>query len=346
MGSDAVALVMRSFKQMDLDALSTARSEDWQRLARLGRQHRHTGAEADELIERYQAGASDLSAIKTTVGQSIQGDALSLALSRARLRFTGASANALTRLPGFFAYQLPAALYRVRWITLAVAAGFFVIAALYGFWLSANPQLLLNFGSAADLKRYANQEFVGYYSAHPDASFASQVWTNNAWITAQCIAAGITLVWPIWTVFSNAQQLGVSAAAMHEYGRLDHFFLYTAPHGQLELYSIFLACAAGLLIGWSWIAPGGRTRLQALSEDGRAMFTIVVGVILSLAVSGVVEGFVTRQAWPWPIKIGIGTIALAAFLIYQWIVGRRAARAGQTGDLDEFEAGARQITAA
>ncbi|MCU1407576.1 MAG: hypothetical protein JWQ43_3879, partial [Glaciihabitans sp.] len=39
------------------------------------------------------------------------------------------------------------------------------------------------------------------------------------------------------------------------------------------------------------------------------------------------------------------TVALAAFLLYQWGLGRRAFRAGQTGDLDEFEAGARQITA-
>ena len=48
-----------------------------------------------------------------------------------------------------------------------------------------------------------------------------------------------------------------------------------------------------------------------------------------------------RQDWPWVIKIGIGTIALASFLFYQWVVGRRAARSGETGDLDEFEAGAR-----
>ncbi|MCU1514040.1 MAG: stage sporulation protein, partial [Microbacteriaceae bacterium] len=64
-----------------------------------------------------------------------------------------------------------------------------------------------------------------------------------------------------------------------------------------------------------------------------------------LLVSGLIEGFVTRQAWPWPIKIGIGTVALAAFVTYQWVVGRKAFRAGQTGDLTEFEAGARRIIA-
>ena len=98
-------------------------------------------------------------------------------------------------------------------------------------------------------------------------------------------------------------------------------------------------------IFWSWIAPGHRGRLRALAEDGRAYFTIVVGLAISLFVSGIIEGFVTRQPWPWPIKIGIGTVALAAFLTYQWVVGRRAARAGETGDLEEFEAGAKQLVA-
>ena len=97
------------------------------------------------------------------------------------------------------------------------------------------------------------------------------------------------------------------------------------------------------MIFWSWISPGARTRAQALAQDGRAFFTVVVGLVAALFVSGVIEGFVTRQEWPWPIKIGIGTIALAAFLVYQWVVGRRAARAGQTGDLEEYETGARRV---
>jgi hypothetical protein len=75
------------------------------------------------------------------------------------------------------------------------------------------------------------------------------------------------------------------------------------------------------------------------------LFTIVVGLILALLVSGVIEGYVTRQDWPWPIKIGIGTVALAGFLAYQWILGGRSSRAGNTGDLSEFDAGATRIVA-
>lgn len=335
---------MTSFKQMDLDAYSAAHRDEWDRLAQLGAQRRFSGVEADELIDHYQSGASQLSAIQTSAGQTIPGDRLSLALSRARLRFTGAPANVLSQLPRFFVAQLPAALYRIRWLCLAVAGAFVLIAFLFGWWAASNPALLATMGSQADFEQY-REEFVNYYSEFSGTSFTSVVWTNNAWLAAQCIAFGITGLYPAYLIFSNAQGLGMSAAALHSVDALDTFFLYIAPHGQLELFAIFVAGAAGFRVFWAWIAPGARTRAQALAQEGRAMFTIVVGLVIALFVSGVIEGFVTRQDWPWAIKIGIGTIALAAFLVYQWVVGRRAYRAGETGDLDEFEAGARQLVA-
>ena len=336
---------MRSFKQMDLDALTAARRDDWDRLARLAQQSRLSGIEADELIERYQAGASDLSLIRTSVGDSAQGEGLSLSLSRARRRFTGTSTNVLERVTVFFVADLPAALYRVRWLTLGIVAATAIVAVATGVWLNTHPELLLHLGTAAELRKYADQSFIGYYSAHPDPAFAGQVWTHNATLAAVCIVLGITGVFPIYFLEGNAVELGQANAILTQYGSADHFWLYIAPHGQLELYSVFVAGAAGLLVFWAWVAPGRRTRIDALASAGRSMFAIVIGLIITLAMSGTIEGFVTRQAWPWPVKIGIGTLALAIVVVYQWVVGRRAYRAGRTGDLDEFESGARQLIA-
>ncbi len=330
---------------MDLDAYSAAHRDEWDRLAALGAKGRFSGAESDELIERYQSGTTQLSAIKTVAGQSNQGDRLSLALSRARLRFTGARSDALAQLQRFFVLQLPAALYRIRFTTIVVAGATALISLLTAVWYIQNPGLIEQLGTEAELRRYAEEEFIGYYSANPEASFAGQVWTNNAFIAAQCVAFGITGLWVPNVIVQNAMALGQSAAVLEKFDRLGDFFLYISPHGQLELYSVFLAAAAGLMIFWAWIAPGARTRAAAIAEDGRALFTIVIGLVLTLLISGFIEGFITRQDWPWVIKIGIGTIALAVVLVYQWVVGGRAYRAGETGDLDEFEAGARQIVA-
>ncbi len=330
---------------MDLDAYSAAHRADWERLAELGKRRTLSGVQADELIDRYQAGATQLSAIKTTSGSTVQGDRLSVALSRARLRFTGAGANVLSQLPRLFLLELPAALYRLRWLTLAVALATFLVAGLYAAWALSNPQVLANFGTDAQLRKLANSDFVNYYSENPAASFTGLVWTNNAWIAAQCIAFGIIGVYVPYIILQNAQNLGVTGAVLFAYDRGDTFFLYIAPHGMLELTAIFVAAAGGLRIFWAWIAPGARSRGQALAEDARALFSVAIGLVFVLLVSGIIEGFVTPAPWPWPVKIGIGAVALLAFLAYMLIVGRRAYRAGETGDLAEFEAGGRRIFA-
>ncbi len=330
---------------MDLDAYSAAHRQEWDRLDALGKQRFFSGPEADELIDRYQAGATQLSAIKTTAGSTLVGDRLSVSLSRARLRFTGASANVLSSVPRFFVLALPAALYRVRWVTLAVAVATVVIATLYAVWIAGNPQVLANLGTDAQLKQYVEDDFVAYYSNNPAASFAGQVWTNNAWIAAQCVAFGISGVWVPYIIVTNAQGVGQAAGVMFAYGKGDVFFEYILPHGMLELTAVFVAAAAGLRIFWAWVAPGPRTRGQALAEEGRALFTIAIGLVIVLFVSGLVEGFVTPAPWPWAVKMLIGGGALAAFLAYMCWWGGRAYRSGERGDLAEFEAGAKRIVA-
>ncbi|MFT4124279.1 MAG: stage II sporulation protein M [Microbacteriaceae bacterium] len=330
---------------MDLDALARARAGEWARLEALGRRRRLDGAEADELIERYQAAASDLSLVRSTAGESAVGDRLSVALARARMHLTGTGANVLSRLPAFFLVQLPAALYRVRIVTLVVAAATAVIAVATGLFIAGDPRVVAQLGAASELEQYARDDFTAYYSEHSGEVFTAFVWTNNALIAAQCVAFGVTGLYPAYLVMSNAVSLGVAGAVMAHYDRLDVFFLYIAPHGQLELYAVLTAAAAGLRVFWAWVAPGPRPRARALAEEGRAMIAVAIGLVGALLVSGLVEGWVTRQPWPWPVKIGIGTLALAAFLGYQWGLGGRAARAGATGDLDEVEAGARQLVA-
>jgi uncharacterized membrane protein SpoIIM required for sporulation len=324
---------------MDLDALTAARRDEWARLAELASARRLSGAEVDELVTRYRAASADLAVLKASAGRTPHGDHVSALLARARLRLTGVRENPLRQLPRFFARQLPAALYRLRWTTLAIAAGFVLTAALVAVWVAGDPVALQALGSKADLAHYANVDFVGYYRDNPAAVFAGTVWTNNAWIAAQSVVFGITGVWPLYVVMQNAVGVGVAAAVMISFGRGDIFLQFIAPHGMLELTSVFVAAAAGLHVFWAWVAPGPRSRGEALAAAGRSLVTVAIGLVFSLALSGAVEGFVTPQVWPWPVKVAIGAAALAVFLGYMLVVGRRATRAGETGDLTEYEAG-------
>jgi len=330
---------------VDADALADARRAEWERLDVLTRS-RLDGDGVDELIVRYRAASADLADLKTSVGSSPQSAYVSTILARARLRLTGTGDNVLRQAGRFFALQLPAALYRVRWTTLVIALVVLAVIAVMTAWITADPARVAALGPADFLQRYADESFTGYYTENPAAVFAGMVWTNNAWIAAQCVMFGVTGIWPVYIVVSNAVSLGLSSAVMFAHGRGDVMVLYLLPHGLLELTCVFVAAAAGLHVFWAWVAPGARTRGAALADAGRSLGTIALGLVLALALAGLIEGFVTGWALPWPVKIGIGVAALAAFLVYMLVVGGRAARRGETGDLVEFEAGTPTLTAA
>ncbi|MCR2801692.1 stage II sporulation protein M [Microbacterium sp. zg-Y818] len=330
---------------MDADALTAARREEWARLDELSRRRRLGGAEADELVTRYRAASADLAELKTSAGRTPEGDYLSTLLSRARLRLTGTPDNVLRQMPRFFLRQLPAGLYRLRYTTLAIAVGFVAVAALVAAWVARDPAALASMGSQAQLQQYAENDFTQYYSENPAAVFAGTVWTNNAWIAAQCVLFGITGLWPVMVLVQNAVGVGTAAAVLFAFDRGDVFLLHIAPHGLLELTSIFVAGAAGLHIFWAWVAPGRRGRGEAVAAAGRSLATVAIGLVFALALSGLIEGFVTAQPWPWPLKIGIGAAALALFLVYMLVVGGRAQRLGETGDLTEYESGTPRLIA-
>lgn len=329
---------------MDADALSDARRAEWQRLDELSRA-RLDGEGVDELVVRYRAASADLAELKTSVGDSPQGAYLSTILVRARLRLTGASDSILTQTARFFTLQLPAALYRLRRLTLVIAIAFVAVVVGVAAWISNDPTLMAALGPADAFQQYADEDFTGYYTENSAAEFMGMVWTNNAWIALQCVLFGVTGIWPIYVLMQNAMGLGTSAAVMAAYDKADIMVLYILPHGMLEMTCIFVAAAAGLRVFWAWVAPGHRSRGEALAAEGRALATVAIGLVFALLLAGLVEGFVTGWGLPWPIKIGIGAAALAVFLIYMIVIGGRAHRRGETGDLVEFEAGTPRLVA-
>ena len=214
-----------------------------------------------------------------------------------------------------------------------MTVAFVAIALVAGVHAYSTPEVQAMLGTPSELRTYADQEFAAYYSNYPSQSFAAQVWTNNAWIAAQCVALGITGFWPVMVLVQNAVAVGAAGAKMALHGGLDVFFQLILPHGLMELTAIFVAGAAGLKIFWTLIDPGGRPRSRALAEEARALFTVALGLVGVLGVSGLVEGFVTPSGLPWWLKIAIGALVLMAFWVYVLVLGRRAVRVGETGDV-------------
>lgn len=328
---------------MDLDAFTAVHGADWTRLDELTGRRRLSGSEADELLRLYQRASTHLSIVRSVAPEGPLSASLSMRLARARTKFTGNRSNAVEETARFFVQALPAAFYRVRWLTAAIGAAFLLVAWLSGVWAFNTPGVLATMGSDAELRRYVEEDFVSYYN--PTASFAGMVWTNNAWIAVQAVAFGITGVWVPWILLQNAVNLGITAALMAAHGRLDVFFTYILPHGFMELTAIFISGAAGLRIFWTLVAPGRSPRMAALAREGRSLMTVGLGLVLVLFVSGLVEGFVTPSPLPPWLRLAIGFLVFCAYWTYTLVLGRRAYRAGHRGDLTASDAGAELRTA-
>jgi uncharacterized membrane protein SpoIIM required for sporulation len=335
---------------MDLDVFVSAHRAEWDRLdALLRRRRRLNGPEVDELVTLYQRTATHLSLIQSSAPDPQLTGRLSQLVARARSAVTGARRASWHDVVRFLGRGFPAAVYRSRhwWVPTALIST--LVSIVLAWWIGTHPEVQATIAAPNELRALTRPggQYETYYSSHPAASFAAQVWTNNARAAAMCLVLGIFLGLPVlWILFENMLNLGVGAGLMSSAGRLDTFLGLVLPHGLLELTAVFVAAGTGLRLGWTVIDPGPRSRRTALAEEGRAAIGMAVGLALVLFVSGAIEGFVTPSGLPTWARIGIGVTAELAFLAYVYILGGRAVRAGETGDVEESERSATVPTAA
>ena len=323
---------------MDLDAYVAAHSGQWARLEallrRASRPRRLSGAEVDELVDLYQRTATHLSVVQSAGPDAALVGRLSSLVARARSAVAGGRRSSWADVGRFLTVDFPAICYRTRWWWSGAAAGFLLVAFALGTWIAGSPEAQLAVAPPDVVRQLVEEDFEDYYSSAPAGEFAARVFTNNAYVAAQSIAFGVLLGLPVlYVLLTNAVNVGVAGGLMAANDRTGLFFGLILPHGLLELTAVFVACGLGLKIGWTVVDPGGRSRSRALAEEGRALLSGALGLALVLLVSGIIEAFVTPSPLPTWARLAIGVVAEVLFLAYVFVLGRRAVRAGFTGDL-------------
>jgi uncharacterized membrane protein SpoIIM required for sporulation len=323
---------------MDVEAFVSVHQPQWDRLAQLTRrQRRLTGAEADELVSLYQRVGTHLSALRASGADPVTVGRLSGLIADARGAVTGVQAPVWRDISRYFLVSFPAALYASRRWWLSIGLLFYLVAAWIAWRVLAHPEVLDSVATPGQIQQLVDHDFANYYSENPAQDFALQVWTNNAMLCAAVLAVGVLLVPSVFVLWSNAVNLGLSAGVMIGHGKAGVFFGLITPHGLLELTAVFVATAAGLRLGWSWIAPGPRTRMQALAQTGRATVGMAIGLTVVLLVTGLIEALVTPSVLPTWFRVGTGVAVEVAFVVYVWTLGRRAFKAGEYGDVEAVD---------
>jgi uncharacterized membrane protein SpoIIM required for sporulation len=196
------------------------------------------------------------------------------------------------------------------------------------------------------------QQFDAMYSDDADAfgrtRSAGDDWQmfgfyvmHNIGIGFRCFAAGIFAgVGSAALVVFNGIQIGAVGGYLIGAGHAQNFLSFVVTHSAFELTAIVLAGAAGLRLGYAWIAPGRHTRLEALRLAARHAVVIVYGVIGLLLIAAAVEAFWSSARWIAPaVKYGVGGACWVLVLAYLGWQGRPRGAAGTAAEKEPGRAG-------
>src|SRR3954467_6216671 len=155
------------------------------------RPSRLSGADVDELVGLYQRAATHLSVVQTRSPDPVLVARLSRLVADGRAAVVGARAPGWNQVLLFFTSTFPVAVYRARtwWVPTAITC--LVVATLFGVWVATHPDVQRALLPPDEVRQLVDHDFADYYSAHPAHDFAAQVWTNNAWVSAEVLVSGL-----------------------------------------------------------------------------------------------------------------------------------------------------------
>jgi uncharacterized membrane protein SpoIIM required for sporulation len=152
---------------------------------------------------------------------------------------------------------------------------------------------------------------------------------NNIYVSFLGYVLGIFFsVGSMWLLFNNGLMMGSFEYYFIDKGLGLKFITVVFIHGTLELWSIIVAGAAGLILGSSILFPGTYKRSASIARGGKDGLKIVLGLIPFFLTAAFFESFVTRYTemplWT-SFSILVGSLAFIVwyFIIYPVQLHRR-----------------------
>src|SRR5207249_4660228 len=135
---------------------------------------------------------------------------------------------------------------------------------------------------------------------------AAWIITNNITVSFGTFVGGLTGgLLTACLLFTNGMMLGLVLGLFKNYQAMNYLLTFVLGHGVLELTAIFIAAVAGFRLAKAMIAPGDRTRRDALVVESRIAAQMIGAVVTLLAIAGTIAGLLSTSPAPAAWKYGV-----------------------------------------
>ena len=276
-----------------------------------------THAELQELALLYRQTASDLATIREDASSRDLAHYLNQLLGRAHnLIYMGRRSRA-GGIVTFYRDTFPQVFHDTLAYTLAACAIFFVMAAAGMMMAMADPGFQRYFLGGAMMDTIEKRQMWTHSVVAIKPLASSAIMTNNLTVSFTTFALGITAgIGTVLELMFNGLLFGVVNAACWQVGMSQQLLSFVAPHGVLELPSIFIAGGGGLLLAKGLLFPGDLPRKVSIVVEGGRAVRLVLGIIPLLIVAGTIEGFVSPSDLPVALKYTLAAGLFGLLLLY------------------------------
>jgi uncharacterized membrane protein SpoIIM required for sporulation len=160
----------------------------------------------------------------------------------------------------------------------------------------------------------------GVYKREDQLTMFLWIATHNIQVSFLIFIAGILVsIGTIWQLFKNGVMVGAFQYYFFTKGLGLRSVLVIWIHGTLEISSIIIAGAAGLVLGNSILFPGTHRRLDSLKRGGKDGVKLMIGLVPVFTMAAFLEGFVTRYS-RMPVWLSVSILGGSLFFVIWYFV--------------------------
>jgi len=281
-------------------------------------------ADPDEMASRFTELVNDLGYAKTFYPHSKVTTYLNGLASKIYLGIYKNKKEKSSRIIRFWKTELPVVI-RMHHKEVLYAFLIFILFSLMAAFSASHDQTFVR-GILGDgyvemtEENIANGDPFGVYKDDDQFMMFVSIAVNNIKVSFMVFLAGfIFSIGSVWLLLRNGVMVGAFQYYFFSKGLGWDSVLVIWIHGTLEIASIILSGAAGLILGNSFLFPGTIKRMQSLRKGAKDGLKVLIGVIPLLILAAMLEGFVTRYS-TMPKYISISILA-TSFIFIAWYFG-------------------------